>query len=373
MAPIALAFAVLHLTGSTADLGFVLAARSAPQILFLLVGGIWADRLPRNHVMVASSVLSGASQGLVAFLLLTHRAELWHLVAFSAVNGTSSAFFFPASAGVVPQTVPPVIIQQANALLRLALNSSTVIGAAIGGAIVHVAGPGWAIAIDAATFAAAAVFAAAMRLPPSLRAKASNFVLELREGWHEFRSRTWLWAMMIQFSFVNAAFAGVFQVIGPFQADAHLGGAGAWGAILATESAGFICGGLVMLRVQPRRLLLVATTGVLAMCAPLVLLGPPAPAAAVAVGAFAAGFGIEVFAVCWDTTVQQQIPGQMLSRVYAYDMLGSVALIPIGFAVAGPLADAIGTGATVYGAAALVLGATLPIFGVRDVRKLRRT
>ncbi len=373
MAPVALAFAVLHLTGSKSDLGYVLAARSAPQIVFLLVGGIFADRLPRHHVMVASSLASAASQGTVALLLLTHHAELWHLVALSAFNGMSSAFFFPASAGIVPQTVRPAMIQQANALLRLALNSSAVIGAAIGGGIVAAAGPGWAIAIDAGTFLAGAAFTAAMRLPSSVKLETSNFAHELREGWRAFSSRTWLWAIVIQFSLVNSAFAGVFQVIGPVQAKAHFGGAGAWGAILATESAGFICGGIVMLRMRPERLLLVATTGVLGMCAPLALLGPPAPAVVVAVAAFAAGFGIEVFAVCWDTTMQQQIPGEMLSRVYAYDMLGSVALIPVGFAVAGPLADAIGTRATVYGAAALVLAATLPIFGVRDVRALRRT
>jgi MFS family permease len=372
MAPIALAFAVLELTGSKSDLGFVLTARSAPQIVFLLIGGIWADRLPRHHVMVASSVLSAASQGTVAALLLTHRAELWHLVALSAVNGTASAFFFPASQGIVPQTVPPVVIQQANALLRLAVNSSLVLGAAIGGAVVAAAGPGWAIAIDATTFAAAALFAAAMRLPPKERARGESFVRELGEGWRAFRLRTWLWAIVIQFSFVNAAESGALQVLGPVQANEHYGGAGAWGAILACSSAGLILGGLTMLRARPQRLLLVATCGVLTMPVPLVLLGLPAPAAAVAVAAFVMGVGIEIFAVCWDTTMQQQIPEAMLSRLYAYDMLGSVALVPIGYAVVGPVAEAIGTQATLYGAAALIVAATLPIFAVRDVRELRR-
>jgi MFS family permease len=372
MAPIALAFAVLQLTGSKSDLGFVLAARSAPQIVFILVGGIWADRLKRNHVMLASSILSGASQGTLAALLLTGNARLWHLLAISAVNGTSSAFFFPASAGVVPQTVPATMLQQANALVRLALNSSFVIGAAVGGGIVAAAGPGWAVAIDAATFGAGALFAAAMRLPPTVREEAANFLRELAEGWRAFRSRMWLWAIVLQFALVNAASAGAFQVLGPVQAQAHFGGAGAWGAILACESAGLILGGLTMLRLRPQRLLLVATVGVLGLAPPLALLGPPAPAPVIAAAALAMGFGIEVFAVCWDTTMQQQIPGQMLSRVYAYDMLGSVALIPLGFAIAGPLADAVGTRATVYGAAALVVAATLPIFAVRDVRELRR-
>jgi MFS family permease len=372
MAPIALAFAVLGLTGSKSDLGFVLAARTSPQIVFLLIAGIWADRLPRHHVMVASSVLSGASQGTLATLLLTHHAELWHLLAISAVNGTSSAFFFPASQGIVPQTVPPEMIQQANALVRIALNSTNVIGAAVGGGIVAAAGPGWAVAVDAATFAAAALFAGAMRLPPTLRLEAANFVRELAEGWRAFSSRTWLWSIVLQFSLLNAAAQGAFQVLGPAQAKAHLGGAGVWGAILACQAAGLIGGGFAMLRLKPERILLVATFSILTLAPPLVLLGPPAPAAVIAASAFAMGLGIEVFVVCWDTTMQQQIPGEMLSRVYSYDALGSLVLIPVGFAIAGPLANAIGTHAALYAAAAVVVGVTLPIFGVRDVRELRR-
>jgi MFS family permease len=372
MAPIALAFAVLQLTGSKSDLGFVLAARSAPQMVFLLIGGIWADRLPRNQVMLASSVLSGASQGTLAALLLSGHAQLWHLLAISAVNGTSSAFFFPASAGIVPQTVPPVMIQQANALVRLAVNSSLVIGAAAGGGLVAAAGPGWAIAVDAATFGAGALFVGAMRLPAVAQEEAANFLRELGEGWRAFRSRTWLWAIVLQFSLVNAASSGTFQVLGPVQAKAHFGGAGAWGAILACESAGLIVGGLSMLRFRPARLLLVGTFAVLLLALPVALLGPPAPAVAVAAAAFLMGVGIEVFVVCWDTTMQQQIPGPMLSRVYSYDALGSIALVPVGLAIAGPLADALGTRATLYGAAALVVAATLPVFAVRDVRELRR-
>jgi MFS family permease len=372
MAPIALAFAVLDLTGSKTDLGFVLAARTAPQIVFILIGGTLSDRIARNHVMVASSLLSGASQGTLAALLLTHHAELWHMVAISAVNGTSSAFFFPASSGIIPQTVPAAVIQQANALLRLAINSSIVVGAALGGAIVAAAGPGWAIAIDAATFALGALFAAAMRVPPAVREEATRFLRDLAEGWHAFRSRTWLWAIVLQFSFLNAAEQGAFQVLGPVQANEHYGGAGVWGLILACQSVGLICGGLLLLRAKPQRLLLVATFGILLLAPPAALLGPPAPAVVVAVAAFGMGFGIEVFSVCWDTTMQQQIPGTMLSRVYAYDMLGSVALIPVGFAAVGPIADLIGTRLTLYGAATLVVLVTLPVFAVRDVRELRR-
>jgi MFS family permease len=342
MAPTALAFAVIDLTGSKGDLGFVLAARTAPQVVFLLAGGIWADRLPRNQVMVGSSLASGATQGLVALLLLTDNAQLWHLLVLSALNGSSTAFFFPASAGIVPQIVPPGMTQQANALLRLALNSSHVLGAALGGALVAAASPGWAIAVDAATFGAGAFFIGAIRLPGTLRLELPSFLAELKVGWREFRSRTWLWVIVLQFSVVNAAEGGSLNVLGPVQAKAHLGGAGAWGAILACMAAGLIAGGLVMLRFHPQRLLLVATFGVLLMIPTLTLLAFPAPTVAIAATALATGFGIEIFAVLWDTTMQQQISGEMLSRVYSYDMLGSIAV------------------------------ATLPVFAVREVRELRR-
>ena len=182
MAPIALAFAVIDLTGSRTDLGFVLAARTVPQVVFLLVGGIWADRLPRHKVMVGSSIASGTTQGLVAVLLLSGHAHLWHLLVLGGLNGISTAFFFPASAGIVPQTVPAPQIQQANALLRLALNSSAVTGAALGGVIVGATSPGWAIAVDAATFGLSAIFIGSMRLPGALRLEIPSFLGELAQG-----------------------------------------------------------------------------------------------------------------------------------------------------------------------------------------------
>jgi MFS family permease len=372
MAPIALAFAVIDLTGSKSDLGLVLAARAVPQLVFLLIGGVWADRLPRNKVMVASSLASGATQAAVAVLLLTGNAELWQLLLFGGLNGVSTAFFFPASAGIVPQTVRPELIQQANATLRLALNSTNVLGAALGGVIVSASSPGWAIAVDAATFFLSALFIGAMTLPASLRLEIPSFVGELNDGWREFSSRTWLWVIVVQFSIVNACESGSLNVLGPVQADAHFGRLW-WGGILACFAAGLIAGGVTMLRFQPRRMLLVATFGVLLFAPTLVLLSIPANAAVIALSAFVTGVGIEVFAVLWDTTMQQQIPEEKLSRVYSYDMLGSIALVPVGLAVIGPIADAFGTEATLVGSAIFITLVTLPVFAVRDVRELRRT
>lgn len=372
MAPVALAFAVLDLTGSTSDLGLVLAARQIPTVIFILFGGVWADRLPRHHVMVASNLLSGASQAAAAALLLAGHAQIWQLAALAAVNGSSSAFFFPASTGVIPQTVPATLLQQANATLRLALNATNITGAALGGILVAATSPGWAIAIDAASYGLAALATGAMHLPPGLRIEGSTVLHELRDGWHDFWSRTWLWAIVLQFAVVNAVETGALDVLGPAVAKKQLGGAGAWGAVLAAVSLGLVVTGTVMLRWRPRRILLMATFGIFPMILPLVALAWPGPLVLVIVCGFLAGAGIEVFGVLWDTAMQQEIPGEKLSRLSSYDALGSFVLMPVGLAVAGPLGAAIGLRTTFIGSSVLIVAATALVLLSRDVRTLER-
>jgi MFS family permease len=372
IAPVALAFAVLDLTGSKTDLGLILAAREVPLIVFLLVGGIWADRLPRNRVMVGANVVSALSQGATAVLLIAGSAEIWHLAMLAAVNGTASAFFFPASSGVIPQTVPASILQQANALLALAMNSAMIGGAAVAGFLVAFFGPGWAIAIDAATYLLGASFVARMRLPAVEPNEGRRFLSDLRVGWREFRNRTWLWVIVLQFSVLLMVTVGAFSVLGPVVADEELGGAKAWGAILTAQAAGLVAGGLLGLRFRPRRMLVAATLGILAAPAPLIALGFPLSLPAIAAVAFLAGIGHEVFGLLWHTTMQQEIPPDKLSRVYSYDALGSIGLIPLGYAIAGPVADAIGVRATLWGAAAIGIAVTLAVLAVTDVRTLER-
>ena len=372
MAPVALAFAVLDLTGSSTDLGIVLAARQIPVILLLLFGGVWADRLPRHHVMVASNVVSGASQAGVAALLLTGHAQIWQMAVLAAVNGASSAFFFPASTGVIPQTVTTPLLQQANALLRLALNATSITGAAIGGILVAATSPGTAIAVDAASYFVAAACIAAMRVSAAERVPGSTVWHELREGWHDFWSRTWLWAIVLQFGVVNAAESGSVQVLGPEVSKEHLGGPAAWGAVLTATSIGLLLCGLLMLRWRPRRILLTATLAVFPLTLPLIALAIPAPLPVVIACGFAAGFFVEIFGVLWDTSMQQEIPPEKLSRLYSYDALGSWVLLPLAYIVVGPISAAVGTRATLLGCAILTIGATAPVLLSRDVRTLER-
>jgi MFS family permease len=373
MAPVALAFAVLNtLHGSATDLGLVLTARSVPVIVLLLVGGVLADRLPRHHVMVGSNVVSGASQAAAAALLLTGHARLWHLIALGAINGASSAFFFPASTGVTPQTVPTPMLQQANAMLRLSLNATNITGAALGGILVAATSPGWAIAADAVTYGLAALLIGAMNLPRSLRIEGSTMLHELRVGWFDFWSRTWLWAIVVQFGFVLAFENAAIQILGPTVAKEHLGGPAAWGAILTASSIGLVVSGLLMLRWRPRRILLTATLSVFLFVLPLLALAGPAPLLVVIGAAFISGIGYEIFGVLWDTAMQQEIPQDRLSRLSAYDALGSFALTPIALAALGPIAGALGTRTTLFACAALTVAATLPVLLSRDVRTLER-
>jgi MFS family permease len=372
IAPVAIAFAVLDLTGSASDLGLVLAARMVPQIVFMLVGGVWADRLPRNLVMVASDLLTGATQAATAVLLLTGNAEIWHLVALQALGGTAFAFFFPASTGLVPQTVEPPLLQQANAILRMALNVSSIGGAALGGILVAAFGPGWALAIDSGTFFASAVCLALMRVARGQRIETPNFLAELREGWHEFASRTWLWVIVVAFGFLNAAQAGAFNVLGPIVAKAELGGAAAYGALFAAQAVGLMVGGLIALRFKPSRPLFVGCAAIILMPPVLVLLALGAPLPLTLTAAVVMGVGIELFGVYWDTALQQHVPEHALSRVSSYDALGSFIFIPLGQLAAGPIADAIGVDETLYLAAAVVTVAVLAMVATPDIRRLRR-
>ena len=372
-APVALAFAVIDdLEGSASQLGLVLAATWVPQIVFILVGGVWADRLPRQLVMVGTDLLMAAAQGAVAVLLLTGTAEIWHLVALQLVRGAASAFFFPASTGLVPQVVSAPRLQQANALLRLSNSAVWIVGAASAGVVVAAAGSGWALAFDAATFLGSAAFLVRIEIPERVRAVRSTMIDELREGWSEFRSRTWLWAIVVQFMFVNGFAHSIYLVLGPIVAKESLGGAEAWGLIVACEAAGLVVGGLLVLRTRPQRILLVATLAIFLMVPVYVLLAEQAPVLVIAAGALIMGIGIEVFGVLWDTSLQQQIPHDRLSRVSSWDALGSFVCIPIGFAVAGPISDALGVETTLLLAAVVVVVATSLVLLVREVRTLRR-
>ncbi|SHM50756.1 MFS transporter [Cryptosporangium aurantiacum] len=370
VAPIALAFAVLDLTGSVSMLGLIVGARSLANVAFLLLGGVLADRLPRPVVLVGSNVLSGLTQAVVAVLVLTHAAHVPTLIVLSALNGALSALSLPATAALTPQTVPSEILQQANAVMRIGSNTALILGAAAGGALVAVVGPGWGLAIDAATFLLAGAVFVGLRVPRVANETGNGIVTDLREGWGEFTARTWVWVVVVAFTVINATI-GAMQVLGPAVADKTIGRSG-WGLVLAAETAGFVLGGLIALRTRYRRPLLAAMLWM--ALEPLFLVGlgvAPNLLVLIPLGVLV-GIGVEQFSVAWETTMQQHIPPERLARVYSYDMLGSYLAIPIGEVVAGPVAGSVGMTATLLGAAALSLTAALAAAATPSVRRLRR-
>ena len=374
-APIALAFAVLDLTGSARDLGLVVGVRMLVNVLFLLFGGALADRLPKTALMVGASVAAAGTQAVVAALVLTGSATVPLLIALSAVNGMVSALSLPASAAIVPQLVGADMRQQANALGRMLFTGATVVGAPVGGVVVASVGPGWGIAADASTFLLSAFCFALVRVPAGpgttdARRARSSLVTDLREGWSAFASRTWLWVVVAGFCLLNAAWSGALFVLGPVIADDTVGRR-AWGFVLAAETVGMIVGAVVAMRVRRRRLLLFGVVCTASLALPVLALELYPHLGLLLAAAFVAGVGVEQFGIAWETTMQEHVPGDKLARVYSYDMVGSFLAVPVGQVAVGPVADAAGVQRTMVGAAALMLLAVAGMLSSRDVRHLR--
>jgi len=373
MAPIALAFAVLDLTDSASALGQVLAARTIPMVLFLLFGGVIADRFPRALVLQLSNLSSAATQGMVAWLVITGNADLVTIIALEAVNGTVSAVSMPAMAGMVPQLVPREHLQPANALLSLVRNGLTVIGPAVGALLVVTVGSGWALAVDAVSWLVAAALLTPVRIPPREQASAqqSSMLSELREGWSLFVGTTWLWVVVLAFGVLNAIHAGAWFTLGPAVAKDTIGKQG-WGLVLSAESLGLLVMTVILLRVNMRRPLLVGMLGCSLLSVPFLVLGTAPHLLVLVVVTFVAGAGMEVFGIGWNVAMQENIEDRMLSRAYSYDALGSFVAMPVGQLVAGPLGERFGYHDVLVAGGILYAAVALLALTSRSVRTLGR-
>jgi MFS family permease len=369
--PFALAWAVLDLTGSARDLGFVIAANTAPLVIFLLVGGVFADRLPRRGVMLTADVARMAVQAATAALLLSHTAHVWELIVLQALAGTGTAFFNPASTGLTPMTVSPGRLQEANALRGMSMGLTQFAGPALAGILIVTVGPGCALAIDAASFGVSAFYLARLRLPEHVRLPPQSFGRDLLDGWRDFTARSWVWLVVISASLGNMM-SGAWLVLAAVWIKNGHGGAGAWTAILVVSAVGGLAGGLAVLRLRPRRPLLVGSIAVLPNAAPMIVLALRLPWQVLIVTALVTGFGNMVFNTLWETTLQQHIPPASLSRVSAYDWFGSLLCEPIGVALAAVVAGAIGLSQTLWIAAAVSLVSIGALIAAPSVRHLQR-
>ncbi|MFL6116576.1 MAG: MFS transporter [Catenulispora sp.] len=377
---VALSFAVLavtksaaHPNGDAAAVSFVLAAQLAPMLVFTLVGGILADRFRPQRVMMAANFAAAAGEGLAGLLMLTHAAHTWSLLLAAVLMGTGGALFYPASGSLTPRLVPADRVQAASSLSRVAQSSMLMLGSAVGGVLVTVFGPGWAMSLDAALLLLGTLPMLRITVTALERtvARAPGMLHELREGWVEVRSRTWLWAVILCYAVVLAGWFGGFMVIGPQVAKAHLGGAAAWATIISGDGLGVLLGGIAGLMYQVKRPMFIGTILTFSLALPPIVMGLGGPVWAITVAAVLAGFSGEYFMILWMVALSRHIPQDKLARVYSYDALGSLSASPLGSLVAGPTANAVGTRPVQLGAGALMAGATALTFMSRQVRTLR--
>ncbi len=370
---VGVSFAVLKTTGSPADLSYVLAAQIAPSLVFAVLGGVAADRFPPQLVIIVANLMMAVGEGTFGLLALTGHPPLWAMIGLECVTGTGMAVFYPASQALLPRLVPGEMLQDASAISRLGMNTGTMAGAAAAGLLVAAAGPGWALTLCGLGMIGTVPLLLAIRGAKdklNVSDVSPSLISELREGWAEFRSHTWLWAIVAQFCVVMMAWYGAFSVLGPVVAKAHLGGPAAWGAITAADSFGLIAGGVASLRITPRRpMLFVVLTGAAIAISPLSL-AMVLPLPVICVTSFGLGVLVEMMMVQWTVALARNIPPGMLARVSSYDALGSVMAMPAGALIAGPLGAAIGVSAAQYAAAGAILVVSMLALIPRDIRRI---
>ncbi len=370
MAPIAMAFGVLELTGSTRDAAIVIAAPTLASIAVLLIGGVLADRTSRQRIIVFAEVMAMLAQFWIAYLFLSETATVFALTCLMLALGVAMALNVPASTGLIIQLVDREELQAANAWLGTARSGAMAGGAALGGILVTTIGAGMTLAVDAISFGVSALLVMSLKPRRQAQPEQASIFEDLALGWREFTAHTWLWVIVLQFSLLVAVHESLFGLLGPAVALDHMAGAADWGLIAASFGAGTLAGGILSLRVRARFPMRFATLCTLTFCGLPLALSVPLPAYLVAITAFIQGVAGQIFGVIWNTTLQQKIPAHMLSRVSAYDYLGSLALAPLGIVVAGFVFEAIGYRMTLLIAALTVILPTLMVLCVRGVRDM---
>jgi len=370
MVPIALAFAVLELGGSAAEVGIVMACRTFPLVATLIIGGVVADRVSRRTVMIVSDVVRVFSQGVTAAVLIAGVAQVWELAVLAGVTGAAGGFFYPAVVGVMPLIVPREQLGAANGVRATALSGGEIAGPVLGGLLIAGVGPGSALALDAATFAVSAVFLLALRLPAGAARETSTFLADLREGWGVFRSMTWVWAIVLAAALGNMIWAA-WSVLGPVIAERSLGGAAAWGFVLGAMGVGALIGSIVAIRARPERPLVWATIAYGLVVFPLAFLAAGVPLAILAIGGLLGGLSSMLGNTIWEAALQSHVPEESLGRVSAYDWFGSMAFNPVGMAIWGPIAAGIGVSTALWVAVVVLACISGTLLATPAIRQLR--
>lgn len=337
----------------------------------LLIGGTLADRTSRHKMLVGADTLAFASQCFIGYLFLSGQANVAHLAILMLVTGIAYALHQPAITGFIPQMVDKDKLQAANALIGTARNGSLTLGAAAAGILVAAVGAGPTLIIDGLTFAVSAVLIWSLHPRVQEKTEKASFWQDLRSGWTEFTSHKWLWTIVAQFSLLVAALEATFALLGPAVAKSHLGGPISWGIVSAGFGLGTVVGGIWAIRLQVERPMLFASLLVFLFSLTPLTLSVPLEVWMITLGAFVAGIAGQIFGVLWYTTLQTHVPSHMLSRVSAYDHLGSIGIAPLGIILFGFLYESIGYRTTLLLCAACVIVPTALVLCVREVRELR--
>jgi hypothetical protein len=370
MLPVALTVGLLQSGHGAAGIGYAFAAWMGPIALLILFGGVLSDKFSARRMMIGADAARLLSQLALAGVFAAGARELWQVLALLAVSGAATAMFQPGVASMVPQVATD--IQRANATLRVAEAMTTLLGPAIAGVLIVVAGAGGVLALDAMTFAVSGVCLLFLKVSAtSPAAKSEPVWRSLAQGWAEFRSRPWLWGVISVWSVYGLT---VFGPALPLAASVIVAqdGPAAYAVVTAAFGAGTIAGGLAGLRLRPARPLAAGATAMLLFAFYPLALSVALPLSAVAAGHLLAGAGFAFWGVMWATTVQTQVPEQVLNRVYAYDVAGSIMSIPIGRALAGPAGALAGERQVLAASGIIAIVACLVLLAIPAVRGLAR-
>jgi MFS family permease len=372
LSPIALAYGVLALPGATGrDLSLVMAARMFPMIALMLFGGVIGDRFKRNRIVGGADVLGSLFAAVSAISLINGSSSVALLAIMGALFGILNALWWPAMSGVLPEILPREKLKDGNAVISLMTNIGFVVGALLGGILVTNFGSGWALLVDAATFCIAGLIVWNLDLATIVKETQSSMFHDLKEGWVEFSSRSWVVTMVVAFSVINLAFESLLQILGPLNFNTPETGPKYWSFNLAALTFGMLMGSVISLRIRFPRPLMFAMIAVALSSIWDFSLATHSPLLVSLIAAFIAGIAIDIFMVVWNTSLQSHIPEASYSRVVAYDALGSYGMAPIGIAVAGPLAQLFGVSSMIYLTGTLTLVAALLSLSVKSVRNLK--
>lgn len=370
MLPVAISLGVLGAGYGPTGVGFVLASWMAPFGGLILFGGVFADRFTARRMMIGADVVRLVTQSAMAAASLTGTPDLWQIVVLSAISGAAAAMFQPGVSSMVPQVASD--LQRANATLRVADAMAQLLGPALSGVLVGVGGAGLVFVVDAGTFAVSAVCLLLLRVRPSPSATpGSSMLRNLREGWDEFRSRTWMWSVIIIWIFYGVMVFGPLLPLGSaLITESH--GRGAYGWVMSAAGAGTVVGGLVAVWFRPSRPLMAGAIAMsLYFLEPLALaLHMPLPVVAAAFATNGAVWGF--WSVMWATSVQTQVTQDVLNRVTAYEVAGSVLSVPVGQALAGPVAARLGAENVLAAGFVVGLAGVACLLSVPAIRGLRR-